>query len=211
MNRSLVRSLGLSALIVLTVMFVMPRMLLAHCDTMDGPVIKDAQTALEKKDITPILKWVKKDDEPEIRAAFEKTLEVRKLSPQAKDFADRYFFETLVRVHRAGEGAPFTGLKPAGTEVEPPILAADKALETGNIDDVVKQVTDKVANGIRDRYAKASELKKHMNESVDAGREYVEAYVTFIHYVERLDVDASTNPSHHSEVEPGAVEGHHEH
>jgi hypothetical protein len=205
------RSFCSTVILILIIALLIPSTLFAHCDTMDGPVIMDAQRALEKKDITPILKWVSKADKTEIRVAFEKTLDVRKLSPQAKDFADMYFFEILVRVHRAGEGAAYTGIKPAGTEIEPSILAADKAMEKGNADEVVKQITEKVSNGIRERFAKAIELRKHQNESVDSGREYVEAYVTFIHYVERLDVSASTNPSHHTENEQGAAEGHQEH
>jgi hypothetical protein len=34
-------------------------------------------------------------------------------------------------------------------------------------------------------------MRKHADESVEAGREYVEAYVQYVHYVERLQVDAS--------------------
>ena len=97
--------IGLLALIV-------PQPAFAHCDTLDGPVVLDAKAALEKGDVTPVLKWVKKDNEKEIRKVFSHTLAVRKLNPEARELADHYFFETLVRVHRAGEGAPFTGLKP---------------------------------------------------------------------------------------------------
>lgn len=44
----------------------------AHCDTLDGPVIQDAQKALETKDVTPVLKWVKQKDEKAVRTAFAK-------------------------------------------------------------------------------------------------------------------------------------------
>lgn len=96
----------------------------AHCDSMDGPVVQDAQRALEAQDVTPVLKWVTAEHEDEIRSAFDMTLEVREETDAAKTVADRYFFETLVRVHRASEGEGFTGLKPAGS-VEPAIAAAD--------------------------------------------------------------------------------------
>jgi hypothetical protein len=99
----------------------------AHCDTMNGPVVKDAQAALAKGDVTPVLRWVTPDKEREIREAFQHTLTVRALGPAAQKLADRFFFETLVRIHREGEGAPYTGLKRGGVEIEPAIAASDKA------------------------------------------------------------------------------------
>jgi hypothetical protein len=87
----------------------------AHCDSLDGPVITEARAALEAGDVTSVLKWVSQDYEAEIRAAFDHVVEVRKLGGEARSLADRFFFETLVRIHRAVEGAPYTGLKPAGS------------------------------------------------------------------------------------------------
>jgi hypothetical protein len=177
-----------------------PRIAGTHCDTLDGPVVTTAKTALEKGDVTPVLKWVSKEYENEIRDLFKKTLAVRGKSPEAKELADMYFFETLVRLHRAGEGAPYTGLKPAGA-VEPPVAAADKALEMGNVDGLVKNITDHTAAAIRERFNRVIETKKHMDESVEAGREYVEAYIEFTHYVERLHLTAHGAPGHHGEPE----------
>jgi hypothetical protein len=170
----------------------------AHCDTLDGPVVTDARLALEKGDVTPVLKWVKPAAEAEIREAFRKTLLVRAKGAEAREMADLYFFETLVRVHREGEGAPYTGLKPADA-VEPIIAMSDKALDSGSVDPLLKAVTEDVAKGIRERYRHVLEAKKHAKESVDAGRRFVEAYVIYTHYVEHLHADATTNPSHHAE------------
>ena len=83
--------------------FLLP-FVFAHCDTLDGPVVKTAKTALEKGEVTPILKWVKKENETEIRDLFKKTLTVRSKGKEAQELADMYFLETLVRLHRAGEG-----------------------------------------------------------------------------------------------------------
>ncbi len=168
---------------------------LAHCDTMNGPVVNTARMALEKGNVTPVLKWVKKDDEDEIKKAFEKTLKVRKEGPDAKELADMYFFETLVRVHRAGEGAPYTGLKPAG-EVEPAIAEADRSIETGSVGGLTSILSGAMTKGLKERFERVMETKKHMDESVDAGREYVEAYVTFIHYAEKLHLDISGKGGH---------------
>ncbi len=167
----------------------------AHCDTLDGPVVMTAKAALEKGDVTPVLKWVKKTNEAEIRELFNKTLIVRGKGKEAQELADRYFFETLVRIHRAGEGAPYTGLK--SEPVEPIIQAADKALDTGSVDQLVKHVTEAMAAGIRERFNRVKEAKKHADESVEKGREFVEAYVIFTHYVERLHMDAVAGGEHH--------------
>jgi hypothetical protein len=168
----------------------------AHCDTLAGPVVTTAKMALEKGDVTPVLKWVKKEYEREIREVFKKTLAVRNQGKEAKELADMYFFETLVRLHRVGEGAPYTGLKPA-VEIEPIIAETDKAIESGSVENLVKKVSDAMSAGIRKRFAHARETKSHTDKSVEAGREFVEAYVDFTHYVERLYLDAEAHGSHH--------------
>ena len=175
----------LTTLIVLAAI-ALPRQAAAHCDSMDGPVVRAAKLALEADDVTPVLKWVREADEQRIRVAFERALKVRALGPEAREMADTYFFEMLVRVHRAGEGEPYTGLKPAGTEVEPGIALADKALQNGSADELVKQVTAEIASGIRQRFARVEDTSKHREESVAAGRRFVAAYVEFIHYVENM-------------------------
>jgi CRISPR/Cas system Type II protein with McrA/HNH and RuvC-like nuclease domain len=184
------------AIVFGAIWFVLPQSVFAHCDSLDGPVVTTAKKALEKSDVTPVLKWVKQDYEQEIRTAFQKALAVRSKGPEAKELADTYFFETLVRLHRAGEGASYTGLKPAG-KVDPAVAVADRALENGSVDGLVKNITNAVSSGIRERFARAIEKKQHADESIDAGREFVEAYVEFVHYVERLHLDAAGQSPHH--------------
>ena len=175
---------------------LVPRAAIAHCDTLDGPVVKDARAALESKDVTSVLKWVRQDKEAEIREAFQHAQGVRALGSEARALADRFFFETLVRVHREGEGAPYTGLKPAGTAVDPGIAASDRALETGSVDPLVKLLSAEVDKGLRHRFAQAAEARKHADESTEQGRQYVTAYVEFMHYAERLLQDATTAAAH---------------
>jgi len=196
------RLLGFVLLISLS---ISPNPVKAHCDTMDGPVIADARTALEKADITPILKWVKSDFESEIRQVFDKTIIVRKQSPAAKELVDMYFFETLVRIHRAGEGAPYTGLKPAGSDLPPAVVEADKAIVSGDISHLTGKLTEEIEHAVHQRFEKVLEAKKHMNESVEAGREYVEAYVVFVHFVENLALSVHTTEHH---AEPAAPAEH---
>ena len=174
---------------------------LAHCDTLDGPVVSLAKQALEKGDVKIVLPWVAAEKEKEIREAFDLAAAVRGKGAKEKEVADRYFFETLVRVHREGEGAPFTGLKPAGLDLGPAIPAADEALDSGDPRPLLKLVNDKVHEGIHKYYTEARERRAHAKDSVEAGRAYVQAYVPYLHFVERLYNDAVTPVSH------GAGEG----
>lgn len=181
---------------------------LAHCDTLDGPVIVQAKQALEKGDVKIILPWVAADREAEIRKAFDLAVAVRGKGEKEKELADTYFFETLVRVHRAGEGAPYTGLKPAGLDLGPAIPAADKALETGDPGPLLKLINEKVHAGIHKYYTEAREKREHAGHDVEAGRAYVQAYVPYLHFVERLYNDASTPIAHGAGEGGHAAEGH---
>ena len=187
------------------VMLIAPARVLAHCDGLDGPVVKAAQRALDTRNPAFALIWVQAKDEPEIRTAFERTLAVRELSPQAKELADRFFFETLVRVHRAGEGAPFTGLKPAGRDLGPAIPAADKAIEQGSVESVAKLLTTTMQEHLREHFNEVVSTRTFQAGDVAAGRAHVKAYVEFIHYVERVyEATTATAHGHFDETEPAA-------
>jgi len=197
----------LAGIALLAVLLSSPPPARAHCDTLDGPVVKEARAALEAKDVTPVLKWVRPEKEVEVREAFERVLDVHVLGPAARALADRFFFETLVRIHREGEGAPYTGLKPAGTTVDPAIAASDTALDTGAIGPLVGMVTTQVEHGLRERFSRAEEAKAHAGESVEQGRAFVAAYVDFMHYAEQLLQAAATGAGHEgAEARPAARE-----
>ncbi|MEW5843777.1 MAG: DUF6448 family protein [Bacteroidota bacterium] len=170
----------------------------AHCDGLDGPVIKDARKALESRNVKLVLIWVQKADQEEITSAFNKTIAVRNLSPEAKEFADMYFFETLVRIHRAGEGAPYTGIKPAGRDLGPAIPAADKAVETGSPKELVKFLNDSVHDKLHTLYVSVNSKKNFDPNDVNAGREYVKAYVEYVHFVEKVYM-LTSNAAHNEE------------
>lgn len=172
------------AIITLLLMFATINPTLAHCDTMDGPVIKDASRALAENNPAYVLKWVQKADEAELNEAFRLTMIVRKLGADAKTLADRYFFETLVRLHRSGEGVPYTGVKPSGTPVDEKILAADRSIEAGNINPLKGKVSEELLPELTEKLKKVLALKDYNVNNVEAGREYVEAYVMFFKYAE---------------------------
>ena len=170
-----------------------PAMASAHCDALDGPVVKAARQALESGDPALVLIWVQEKDTPEIQAAFARAIAVRGLGVEARELADLYFFETVVRVHRAGEGAAYTGLKPAGLDPGPAISAADAAIATGSAEALARLLAAAVQSGLREQFD-AVVHAKHAAKAGDiaAGRRFVAAYVSFIHYAERLHEAAST-------------------
>lgn len=146
-----------------------------HCDSLDGPVVRAAAQALATGRVESILPFVPADGEAEVRSAFDRTVAVRGTSAEVGDLADRWFFETVVRVHRAGEGAPYTGLKPAGLDVGPVIPVAERAIGTGSADELVRVLVDVVAEEVKDRLDRAMALKAHADDGVPEAREYVEA------------------------------------
>jgi len=202
MLRSPLCGVSVAAAITVLAAATLPTVARAHCDTTRGPVVADARRALETADVTPVLKWVGPLAEAEVRAAFDHALRVRKLGPEALQLADTFFFETLVRVHRAGEGAPYTGLKDEAPEAV--IVAVDEALVTGKVEGVVEELTAAASGGVSERFRHALEARRHAEESVERGREYVEAYVDLTHYVERLH-QAALSPAGHSEPSGAAA------
>lgn len=161
----------------------------AHCDAVDGPVATTAVRALDTGNVNLVLPYAPAAAEAELRAAFAQALAVRGQGPKAKALADRYFMETAVRLHRAGEGAAFTGLQPAGRDFGPAIPAAEKALETGKTEELATLMAEHVTHGIAERFKAAVAHRAATDEpasaaDVAAARERVSAELAFIGYVE---------------------------
>ena len=187
---------GVPAVMVATMLVMWPAGAFAHCDTLDGPVVRAAQRALDSRNVTEALVWVQPADGTEVREAFDRALAVRELNDTAKTLADRYFFETVVRLHRSGEGAPYDGLKPAGTP-NPAIFAADQAIAQDSLGALNALLVPALQAGLREQFEHVMKTSNWPRGDVAAGREFVRAYVEFVHYVERL----------HEAIE-GAVHGH---
>ena len=158
----------------------------AHCDSYDGPVIKEALRALETNNVELVYKWIAPEQENEIRALFNKTYSLKGGDKELYNIVEKHFLETLVRLHRETEGAPFTGLKPEGS-MTPVVQMADNAIAANDVSTVTKAVTNHLAEVIQERYAKVMELSKTKDNSVKQGREYVEAYVVYTHTLEAVE------------------------
>ena len=178
-----------------------PVQALAHCDGLDGPVVKAAQRALETRNPALVLIWVQEKDEREIQTAFEHTLAVRELGAQAKELADRFFFETLVRAHRAGEGTSLTGLKPAGRDLGPAIRAADEAVQVGSVEPVQQLIAAAIQERLREGFAQVTASETFGIDDLTAGRAHIKAYVEFTHFVERLYDTIQPSQAHVDERE----------
>lgn len=178
----------------------------AHCDGVDGPVIKAAQQALDTGNVNRVLIWVQPSDQAQIKDVFRKTLDVRQLNPNAKKMADYSFFETLVRVHRAGEGAPYTGIQPAGRDLGPAVVAGDKALETGAVQPLANLLTQAVHKSVGGQFKDVIAKRDFKVDDVAGGQEYVKAYVGYIHSVERIY--KATEVLAHGDAQEGAASAH---
>jgi hypothetical protein len=158
---------------------------LAHCDSYDGPVIKDATRALETNNVNLVLKWITSEQEKEIIPLFNKTYALKTGDKEVYAIVEKHFFETLVRLHRETEGAPYTGLKPAGTTKQI-IQLTDKALQEDDIEDFLVKFDNHLNKVVREKYKKVAELNKVKDNSTEQGREFVEAYVDYTHTVEAI-------------------------
>jgi len=204
-DRKKIYALFVSATFVCVSVFVAA--VYAHCDSMSGPVIPEAMIALEKGDITPVFKWIKPEYETEVKTAFSFAVKVRDKSPEAKKLADKYFLETLIRIHRAGEGAPYTGIKE--TPPEKIIILTDQALVSESADELIDKIQTHLAEAIKEKFNKALQARKNKDKSVESGREFVEAYVQYTHYVEGIHAAIMLTGGHHGDS-PEVVKEHSE-
>jgi len=189
---------NLPALLIMAFMLFAALPASAHCDSYDGPVIKDALTALKQNNVELILKWVEPQYEKEITDKFNQTLKLKGKNKEINDVLETSFLETLVRLHREGEGASYTGLKPAGSMTKL-VEMADNSLVKKDINEVTNIVTIHLNEVLQEKYTKAIELSKTKNNSVEDGRAYVVAYVEYTHTLEALEHILHGDISHHSD------------
>ncbi len=167
-----------------------------HCDSLDGPVVAAARRALDDGNVELVLPYVPANGDAEIRAAFDRVLPLRQSSAEAWETAQLWFFETVVRIHRAGEGAPYTGLKPAGLSVGPVIPLAERAIETGSSQQLADFLCDVLRDQLKHRLEGIHELGAHSTQSLDDERRYVEAVLGLQVYSHHL-YQAMIATNHH--------------
>lgn len=189
-------------ILILSLMLLISKGADAHCDGVDGPVVKAAQKALDVNNVSLVLIWVQSEDESFIREAFNKAMKLRKMGAEAKELADTWFFETLVRIHRAGEGAGYTGLKPAGRDLGPAIPAGDEAMASGNPKEVWSLISTPLHSALHAKFEKVVSLKEYDGNDVEKGRQFVAAYVDYIHFIESAYGLGQLKEGHASRQQP---------
>lgn len=157
-----------------------------HCDTMDGPVVSACKEALKTGNVNYVLPFVPKNAENELTKAFNKTIKARKLGQDAADVADIWLFETAVRLHREGEGASFTGLKPAGLDWGPVVPRAEKDIKKGDPAETIGFLKSIVEEEMRKKFDKAMSTKNYDLNDVDSAREYTESMLHFVLFSHHL-------------------------
>ena len=180
-----------------------------HCDTRDGPVVRAAKKSLETGNINHVLIWVPKGSEKELKDVFERTQRARKAGKDAQDVADDWFFETAIRLHRAGEGAPYTGMKPAGLSEGPVVPKAEKAIETGDPEETIGFILKTVEDDLTHRFHHVIEKKRYDVDDVAAGREFIEAFIGWVVYSHHLYVNVTGGGGHEGQHAEKAGCGHH--
>lgn len=181
---------------VLSMLVISPAF--AHCDSYDGPVVKDALQALETNNVALVYKWISTEQEAEIFALFTKTYNLKKGDKEIYSLVEKHFLETLIRLHRQTEGFGFDGIKAAGT-TKPIVQLSDKAIETGNVENLINQLNGHIAKVVEDKYNAVKELEKVKNESPEKGRDYVKAYVMYTHSLEAIHDIVEKVASGHAE------------
>lgn len=183
-KRSNVKKTMGALLAAATLVIMLPLSASAHCDTMEGPTVADGYKAMESDNVNYVLKWVAPEYEKEITDKFNLSMKVKDLSPEAKQLAEEYFFSEVVRVHRAGEGAPFDGLKPVGTPIDEKVKSADESIAAGNLTPLKGMIEQEKMPELQERFEKVMSLKTFEVNDLEAGRDYIEAYVSFFKFAE---------------------------
>jgi hypothetical protein len=179
----------------------------AHCDTMDGPTVADGRRALDTGEANHALKWVDEAHEAEVREAFELARRVRTLGDDARELADRHFLDTLVRLHRAGEGEPFTGIRPSGVPIDAKVVAADRCIAEGDLAALEPLVPGEQLPELRTRFDRVLATRDFDLDDLAAARAHIAAYVAFFHLAEG---EEHGHAHGHAPVhEHGAHHGHH--
>jgi len=182
--------------VLLVVGCLVPSVLRAHCDRVDGPVATAAREALRTEQPVKVLAWVGVEQDRELREAYELSVEARKQGGRAADLAEQYLVETAIRLHREAEGLPFEGVKPATNPVPRVIVVAEQALAKGQVDEILALLNAQLDGQIRQLFAAANAKQADRGRNLEGARQWVDAYVRYMGFVDGLYEAIEAGPEH---------------
>ncbi len=196
-NLNLLRKIDVVCILLFAASLLVPVGLKAHCDRVNGPVAKSARKALETGQLKPVAIWIGDEQEAALRERFKSSLEAYRSGGPGKKVAKRYFMSEAIRLHRAAEGMPFTGLKQA-SELPVDLKLAEKARETGDIQPVVELLSSELENKVKKWFKTSQQARRQweQQQSVETGRKWADAYVKYIVYVHKLYQKIMAGPPH---------------
>ncbi len=196
-NFNLLGKIGIVFILLLAVFLLAPAGLRAHCDRVNGPVAKSARQALKTGQFKPVAIWIGEEQEAALQDRFESSLKAYRAGGPGKKVAKSYFMSEAIRLHRAAEGMPFTGLKPA-SELPIDLKLAEKARETGDVQPVVDLLSSELEQKVKKWFKTSREARRQweQQQNVETGRKWADAYVKYIIYVHKLYQKIMAGPPH---------------
>ena len=120
-------------------------------DPHDGPVMRAAKMALETGNANYVLIWVSEKSENTLKNLLEKTCCERSSQKNMQNRALDWYFETVNRLHLANRRRLYT-CKPGGLDESPIVLKVERAIETGNFEEIRSVIPDTHAGEVKQRF-----------------------------------------------------------
>lgn len=165
-------------------------------DMTNGPVMGAAKMALDKGNVNYVLIWVPEESENKLKNLFEKTFCESRAGKDMEDIAINWYFETVKRLHRAGERRLYTCMNPDGSDERSVVPKVKRAIETGEADEIIGFIPKTKEHDFRHRLHHLIEKKNYDVNNVAAGREYVAEFIDFIIYLHHFCTSSSGESGH---------------
>lgn len=103
--------------------------------------------------MTRVLPYVPAEAEAEVSAAYDRTVKARVQGEEAREVADPWLFETVVRLHRAGEGPRTRGSSSPGRPTPTPtaMARARRTLDRVDVEEAVVLVVSAWSSSVTRR------------------------------------------------------------
>ena len=157
-----------------------------HHDAVNAPDMKAAKMALETGNANYVLIWVPEESENKLKNLLEKTCCERSARKNMQNCAIDWYFDIVSRFYSANKGALYTCLKPGGLDESLIAVKVERAIETGNFEEIIGIIPDAHAADVRERFHHVMDKSNYDRNNIAAGRAYVSAFIDFLTYVHTI-------------------------